>query len=176
MESEFANLNWAAVFLGTVLAFGLGMLWFSPRMFGKAWAEGSHNLQPPSSPPIGAMIIQLCGTFLMALIIGLTETQNMLVSAIVAILAITFIVAGMGLFSQKSGKAVLIDASFVVAMGILMILFCSFGACSISISYYHKVVFGDDYFWFSYSLLGSYEWCSMCCGDDSICDSNYINP
>ena len=46
---DVALMNWAAVVVGTIAAFGLGMIWFSPRMFGKGWAEGSHNIQPPPS-------------------------------------------------------------------------------------------------------------------------------
>ena len=31
-------LNWPAVIAGTIAAFALGMIWFSPMMFGRAWA------------------------------------------------------------------------------------------------------------------------------------------
>ena len=106
MDTSFSEVNWLAVIVGTVLAYGAGMLWFSPRMFGKVWAEGSHNLQPPTSPPVPAMLVQLIGTFLVALTVGMTETQDMLGAAIVAILAIAFVVAGMDLFSQKKSGAV----------------------------------------------------------------------
>ena len=115
------SLNWLAIIVGTVLAFGLGMLWFSPAMFGKAWSAGSHNLQPPEKPPMAAMAIMLAGTFLLALVVGMTAQTEALATAIVAILAAAVIVAGMDLFSQKSGKATLIDAGYIVAMGVLMI-------------------------------------------------------
>ena len=114
-------MNWGAVALGTVVAFLLGMLWFSPKMFGAAWSAGSHNIQAPASPPLAAMVIQLIGTFAMAFVIGMTETNEAIGTAIAAVLAITLIVAGMDLFSQKSAKATLIDAGYVVAMGVLMI-------------------------------------------------------
>ena len=115
------SLNWLAIIVGTVLAFGLGMLWFSPAMFGKAWSTGSHNLQPPDKPPMAAMAIMLAGTFLLALVVGMTAQTEALATAILAILAAAVIVAGMDLFSQKSGKATLIDAGYIVAMGVLMI-------------------------------------------------------
>lgn len=119
---DIALMNWAAVIVGTVAAFGLGMLWFSPRMFGKAWAAGSHNIQAPASPPIMAMVIQFIGTAILALVVGITETNQAIMTAIGAILAVALFVAGMDLFSQKSGKATIIDASYVVASGALMIL------------------------------------------------------
>ncbi len=115
------NLNWLAVGAGTIGAFVLGMVWFSPVMFGKGWSTGSHNIQPPQSPPVAAMIIQFLGTFALALVVGLTETTGALLTAIVAILATAFFVAGMDLFSQKTGKATLIDAGYIIAAGVIMI-------------------------------------------------------
>jgi hypothetical protein len=69
-----------------------------------------------------AMVIQFVGTALLALVVGMTETDQAIMTAIGAILAVALIVAGMDLFSQKSGKATAIDASYVVASGVLMIL------------------------------------------------------
>lgn len=118
---DIALMNWAAVVLGTLAAFGLGMFWFSPKMFGKSWSAGSHNIQPPATAPVMAMIVQFIGTALLALVVGITETNRAIMTAVGAILAVAFIVAGMDLFSQKSGKATLIDAGYVVASGVLMI-------------------------------------------------------
>lgn len=114
-------MNWTAVVVGAIAAFGLGMIWFSPMMFGKAWAAGSHNIQPPASPPVLAMIIQLVGTCILALVVGMTETNEAIMTAIGAILAVAFFIAGMDLFSQKSGKATAIDAGYIVAAGAMMI-------------------------------------------------------
>ena len=118
---DVAMLNWPAVALGTVLAFGLGMLWFSPKMFGKAWSEGSHNIQPPESPPVLAMVLQLLATILLAVVVGMTATDDALGTALAAIFAVALFVGGMDLFSQKSGKATMVDAGYVVVAGALMI-------------------------------------------------------
>ena len=119
---DIALMNWGAVALGTVAAFGLGMIWFSPKMFGKAWSAGSHNIQPPQSPPVAAMVIQFLATLILALVVGITETDEAIFTAIGAIMTVALFVAGMDLFSQKSGKATLIDAGYIVAAGALMIL------------------------------------------------------
>jgi hypothetical protein len=119
---EFATVNWPAVAVGAIAAYGLGMIWFSPLAFGRGWAAGSHGIRPPATPPVAAMTVQLLGTIAMALVIGLTETRDMLITAIAAILAAALLVAGMDLFSQKTGRATLIDAGYVVAAGALMIL------------------------------------------------------
>ncbi|MGC1427691.1 MAG: DUF1761 domain-containing protein [Albidovulum sp.] len=113
-------LNWTAVIAGTVVAFGLGMLWFGP-LFGKAWAQGSHGIQPPARPPLAAMAVQLAGTFMLAIVIGLTAQTSALGTALAAIAAATFLHFAGGLFSQKNLSAALIDGSYIVAMGVIMI-------------------------------------------------------
>lgn len=119
---DFSLINWAAVAAGTVAAYLLGMLWFSPKLFGESWAAGSHNIQPPAAPPMAAMIVQFLGTLALAMVVGITETTGAIVAAIMAIVATALIVAGMGLFSQKTAKAAVIDASYIVVSGVLMIL------------------------------------------------------
>lgn len=114
-------LNWPAVLTGTVLAFGLGMVWFSPVMFGTRWSEGSHGITAPDKPPVLAMVVTFLGLFLLALVVGMTETAQAIGTAIAGIFAVALTVAGMDLFSQKSGGATLVDAGYIVACGALMI-------------------------------------------------------
>ncbi len=119
---ESMSINWTATALGAALAYGLGMIWFSPLMFGKTWSTGSHNIEPPQQPPILAMVILLLGIIALAVVVGLTASIDALGTAIAAILAVVLIVAGMDLFSQKTGKATLVDAGYIVACGVLMII------------------------------------------------------
>ena len=110
MELGIANVNWLAVSAGTVVACGLGMLWFSTKMFGTGWAAGNRDLQVPDSPPVAAMIVQLAGVFLLALVVGITATTDALITVILAILAAAVLIAGGGLFAQKNGYAVRVEA------------------------------------------------------------------
>lgn len=116
----FADVNWLAVGLGTVLAYGLGMIWFSPMLFGPAWSTGTHIIQPPASPPIAAMFVQLVGTILLAVVVGLAAAANAFTLAIAAILAAATLIAGMDLFSQKSATATAIDAGYILAGGLMV--------------------------------------------------------
>lgn len=119
---EVAMMNWAAVGVGAVGAFALGMLWFSPVMFGKSWAAGSHDLQPPAAPPMLAMFLTFLGLALLAFVVGMTETNEAIGVALAAIVSAAVLVAGMDLFSQKTGRAALIDAGYILACGAIMIL------------------------------------------------------
>jgi hypothetical protein len=116
------DMNWLAIIVGAIAAFGLGMIWFSPVMFGKAWVKGSHEIRPPASPPVAAMLVQGLGTLVLALVVGLTVAGGLIGTAVLAILAASILTAGMDLFSQKSAAATLIDSGYITAMGALMLL------------------------------------------------------
>lgn len=119
---EAMPLNWSAIILGAAAAYGLGMIWFGPLLFGKVWSTGSHNLKPQARPPVLAMFVQLLAIFALAMVVGMTATTHDLATAIMGILSVALMVGGMDLFSQKSGAATVVDVGYVIASGVLMIL------------------------------------------------------
>lgn len=119
---EFENLNWIAVIAGAVVAFLFGWLWYSPVLFVKKWAEGSGvELTPETKMPVGAMVLQIAGLFLLSLVVGITATFNALFAAIFAILAAATMTASNGAFCNKTKAALAIDAGYIICAGILMI-------------------------------------------------------
>lgn len=119
---EFANVNWLAVIAGTVAAFLLGWLVYSPILFIKRWAAGSGvDLNDGSGPRPFAMIAQVLALFLLSLVVGITATSDALITAVLAILAAATFVVANGAFCKKSGFAMAVDGGFVIAAGIVMI-------------------------------------------------------
>ena len=116
-----SGLDWPAILLGAALAFGLGMVWFSPLMFGRTWSKGSHGITPPDSPPMLAMALMVLGTVLLAVVIGMTAAIEALGLALLILAAAAVIQLAMALFSQKTMAAALVDAGYILAMGALMI-------------------------------------------------------
>ena len=120
---EFAKVEWLPVVVGAVVSFLVGWAWYSPKLFGKKWAEGSGvSLSSASKMPVFAMVSQLTALLLLSIVVGLTAAINALLTAIVAILAVAFFTASMGGFVQKSGTAIGIDFFYVVVAGFLMIV------------------------------------------------------
>ncbi len=118
----FSNVNWLAVFVGTIISFLVGWAWFSPMLFGKGWAEGSRvDLDAVEQMPVFAMVSQLVALFLLALIIGLTALSEDIVTAVLAILAVAVFSASNGAFMQKSKYATAIDFFYIIAVGAAMI-------------------------------------------------------
>lgn len=118
-----ANVNWLAVIAGTIVSFFAGWLWYSQSLFGKKWAEGSGvQLGSASSIPIFAMLSQLLALLMLALVVGITETTNALLTAILAIVTVTIFALSMGAFIKKSGYALAVDASYILVAGVIMIL------------------------------------------------------
>jgi F0F1-type ATP synthase assembly protein I len=123
MEELSTEMNWLGVVAGTIVGFLIGWLWYSPILFGRKWAEGSGvELGTASSMPIAAMATQLISTFLLAIVIGITASQNALTTAILILVTLAGFVMSMGLFVKKSTYAVAVDGSFIVVMGIVMII------------------------------------------------------
>ena len=120
---EFANVNWVAVSVGTVAAFLMGWLVYSPMLFGQKWAEGSGvELDSADKMPVFAMISQFVALLMLSTVIGVTATMNALFTAILAIAAAALFVASNGAFCRKSRYAMLVDIGYILAAGVLMII------------------------------------------------------
>ena len=116
-------LNWLAIGAGTVAAFLAGWLLYSSRVLGRVWADGSGvDLADPGGPPPVAMILQVIGLFMLALVIGLTAQISALGTAIAAILAAAGMVTANGAFSGKSAGALAVDGGYAVLAGAIMIV------------------------------------------------------
>ena len=122
--SEVVNdVNWLAVATGFVAAFALGWLWYSPKLFGRKWAEGV-GLDPkgPDRMPVAALVLQAAGTFLLAWLVGVTAKNNALLTIILAAVTIMVLTAAGGSFTRKSSYAIATETGFVAAMVVVMIL------------------------------------------------------
>ncbi|MBL9052301.1 MAG: DUF1761 domain-containing protein [Tabrizicola sp.] len=121
MPMEFVEVNWLAVIVGAAVAFGLSFLWFGP-LFGRAWAAGSHNITRPERMPLLALACYGAGTLALAVVVGVTATTDSLLTAVAAIVGTAALLFSLGLFSQKTAGAALIDAGAILVMGAVMIL------------------------------------------------------
>jgi hypothetical protein len=123
MTELTANVNWLVVIVGAVIAYALGMLWFSPKLFGAKWATGV-GLDPkgPARPPVAAMVLQAIGTFFLAWLTGITAASNALATIILIALTIMALMAGGGYFTNKSTYAISAEVGFVAAMVVIMIV------------------------------------------------------
>ncbi len=116
-----ANVNWLAVVIGGVLAFLLGWLWYSPKLFGTKWAEGAGvELGSAGAMPVGAMVAQAVGTFLLAWVVGVTAASSALFTFILIVLTIAALIFAAGKFARKSMYAVYTETGFVIAMAVVM--------------------------------------------------------
>lgn len=123
MEELTANVNWIAVIVGTIASFLLGALWYSPIGFGKKWASGSRvSLEDADEMPAMAMVTQFIGVFLFAWVVGVTETHNALLTIILITVTIAVLLVANGYFAQKNAAARAIEAGYVVAMALVMVI------------------------------------------------------
>ena len=116
------NVNWVAVIVGFVVAFGAGWLWYSDMMFGEEVRDGIGIAIDDQTPMAPAMISQAVGTFFLAWVIGITATTDSLMLAILIALTIAVLVKANGFFAQKSKYAIMVESSYILVMVVLMIL------------------------------------------------------
>ena len=126
MEELTMSVNWIAVIVSAVIAFLLGWIWYSPKVFGAKWAKGvGISLDDAScsvADQIPPMITQAIGTFLLAWVVGITAFHNALHTLILITLTIVALVVAGGLFAKKSANAITVEATYIIAMVIIMVI------------------------------------------------------
>ena len=123
MEELTTGVNWLAVIVGAVASFLLGWLWFSPKLFGKKWAEGvGVDLGSASEMPVGAMVSQVVGLLLMSWFVGVTAVSEALFTVILATLAFTILAYSGGMFGKKSAYARNVEAGYWIVSLVVMII------------------------------------------------------
>lgn len=124
MSEIVEGVNWLAVAVGAVVSFILGWLWYSPKLFGEAWAKGvGIKLNTDMKPPVAAMVTQATGTFLLAWFVGVTAAKSALLTLVLAFVAFLFLSLSQGLFANKGRQAILIEQGYIFVMLIVMIVF-----------------------------------------------------
>ncbi len=117
------GVSWLGVVVGAVVSFLAGWLWYSPKVFGVKWAKGTGvELGAASSMPVGAMISQAIGLFLMSWFVGVTAVSNALSTVILATVAFTVLAYSGGMFGRKSAYARNVDAGYwIVCLVVMMV-------------------------------------------------------
>ena len=123
MNELTAGVSWVAVVVSFVLSFMLGWLWYSPKLFGKKWAEGvGVKLADGSAMPVFAMVTQALGTFGLAWLFGITAAKETLLTIILVLTTFILLIISNGKYAQKSNAAVSIEASYIFVMGVVMVI------------------------------------------------------
>jgi Protein of unknown function (DUF1761) len=122
--AELTNgVSWIGVIVGAVAAFIAGWIWYSPKVFGKKWAEGNGiEMGAASEMPVGAMVSQALGLFLMSWFVGVTAASNALFTVILATLAFTVLAYSGALFVKRNGFSRNVDAGYWILALVVMII------------------------------------------------------
>jgi hypothetical protein len=121
---EITNgVSWLAVIAGAIVSFLLGWLWYSPKLFGTKWAEGSGvKMNTVDKMPVVAMVSQGIGLLLLSWFVGVTANSNALLTVILATVAFTVLAFSGNSFSGKSNYAKWADAGYWIAVLVVMIV------------------------------------------------------
>jgi hypothetical protein len=125
---NFAEINWLSVFTATLLAFGIGGLWYSPLLFGKIWQKEikrtDEDIKKANMPLIfgSTFFLNLIAATFLDLFIGKNST---LLSGLHfgLLVSVAWISTSLGinyLFTQKSLRLFFIDAGYYVFFFMVM--------------------------------------------------------
>lgn len=117
------GVSWLAVVVGTIAAFLLGWLWYSPMLFGKKWAAGNGvEMGIANDMPKFAMITQLIGLFLMSWFVGVTAVESKLLTFILAVFAFGILNFSGSQFAKKPPVVGYTDFGYWIAAGVVMFI------------------------------------------------------
>lgn len=117
------GVSWLAVIAGAIVSFLLGWLWYSPKLFGTKWAEGSRvQMNAADKMPMDAMATQGLGLLLMSWFVGVTAVSSALSTVILATVAFTVLQFSGNSFSGKTTYARCVDAGYWIVCLVIMIL------------------------------------------------------
>jgi hypothetical protein len=123
MAEITAGVSWLGVIAGAVVSFLVGWLWYSEKLFGRKWAEGANvSLGGASTMPVGALISQALGLFLMSWFVGVTAASNALLTVILATMAFGTLAYSGGMFAQQSGYARNVEAGYLAVCLVIMVI------------------------------------------------------
>lgn len=118
-----SGVNWLAVVLGAVVAFVAGWLWYSPILFGPKWAEGvGVEMGTASEMPVGAMVSQIVGLFLLSWFVGVTAAAGTLLTVILGTIAFALLAFSGGMFRKNSSYARMTDLGYLIVSVVIMIV------------------------------------------------------
>jgi hypothetical protein len=128
MQTAFQDLNWLAIIVAAVSAFGLGAIWYSPLMFVRLWMKeaGITKESAKDSKIIKifglAFLLSLLASFFLAMFIGADAGGGFgSLAGFMAGLGWVFTFMGIiYLFEKRSLAHFLINASYSVASLTLM--------------------------------------------------------
>jgi hypothetical protein len=123
MEALFANVNWLAVGVSTILSFGLGGAWYSTKMFGTKWAKGvGIDIDANAGQPVPALIMQFFGTLLFAWVISLAVANGSIASVVLISITFFFLLIAANMFAEHTVYASVVEGAFILTMAVIMVV------------------------------------------------------
>lgn len=123
MQEIVTGVSWAGVVVGAIVSFVVAWLWYSPKVFGKKWAEGSGvEIDTARDMPISPLVVQFVGLFLMSWFVGVTAANNALLTVILATTGFCVMYYANGMFGQRSAYARNADAGYWIVALVVMII------------------------------------------------------
>jgi hypothetical protein len=121
---SFESINWVSVLAATIIAFGIGGLWYSKLLFGDTWLKelkiNTEEYGKPNMPKIfgGSFVLLFIGNALLAAHLGnnADASSGLVAGLVISIAWISTAIGTNYLFARKSLKLFIIDSGYFVVL------------------------------------------------------------
>ena len=75
MLVDLGSINWWAVLVATVVAYGMGAVWYAPPVFGNRWMAALGKTKDQLGDPLKLMVMQFFLTFVIAAVLAVVVVR-----------------------------------------------------------------------------------------------------
>jgi hypothetical protein len=120
MDIIFSNINWFAIVLAWFLAFMLGSVWYSEKLFLTKWKEGLGTQSAPGRALSRLLLVQAVSTLLYTLALRASLEASLAFAIFVAITSAVMTYAN-GLYSGKSLYTIFTETFYILAQSTIVL-------------------------------------------------------
>ena len=124
MNTIFTNIYWPAILIGWFLAFMLGSVWYSNKMFLQNWVKGLGIQSVPVRPLSKLLSVQAISTLFFAIVLHASFSVSLTFAVFVAITSAVMTYAN-GLHSGKSLYAIFTETLYILAQSAIILIVLS---------------------------------------------------
>ena len=120
MELFFAQIEWVPVLVSTVIAFLVGWLWYSPKLFVQPWLAGLPEPPKWQAPMWMPMSAQFGSTLFLAIVINYTVQMGYTTLLVLVVFTLMGFIKANGMYSGKTKTAITVEVLYILVMAVIL--------------------------------------------------------
>lgn len=120
MEAFLSQIEWVPVIISTIIAFMVGWLWYSPKLFVKPWLAGLPEPPKWQAPMWMPMVAQFTSTLFLAVLVNWTYRLGYTIELFLIVFTLIGFTKANGMYAGKSKSAIMVEVWHIFVMAVIM--------------------------------------------------------